>query len=93
MKYGVYARDTYSDEMFGETGNYCYTDYTAKFLPNGNIDLETLYTAMIDKGWLDSYTSIKDFKIVEKENRYNIFIYEESYQANEPDFYIDKEDY
>ena len=82
----VYARDYYCDELYGESDNWCYTSYKAKLLPSGDIDIADLVKNMIDEGWLFEDVEPKDIKVVEKEERYWIYVFDNP----DPEFYITK---
>ena len=73
----VYARDYYCDELYGETDNWCITDYECE-LKHGEIDLEELVKAMIDEDWLGDDYDYTDLRVEEKDDLYVVYFHTEA---------------
>lgn len=68
----VYFRDYAADEMFGEEGNWCRSNYDCP-LENGEINLEKFIDAMIKEDLLWEWEKHSDYKLIEKEDCYEVY--------------------
>lgn len=82
----VYARDYYCDELYGETDNWCATNYECE-LENGTINLENLIKAMIAEGWLYDDDDVYNCHIEERDDKYYVV-----FDDGEELFYVRREE-